>query len=124
MNLGNGTQVEGIIDWMLSGVFKKVNALVDKVFNEAMALEEKVIHDVDACATDILNKLTTDVEDIIQDIADKVSALLHDLEKVGETLFCAAQGYIETLEQTFSSFFQKQDCECVQEFNKLHPGLA
>uniref|UniRef100_A0A0G4FSR3 Phage tail collar domain-containing protein n=1 Tax=Chromera velia CCMP2878 TaxID=1169474 RepID=A0A0G4FSR3_9ALVE len=66
---------------------------------------------------------TKNMQKIIADVDKRVNALLDRLEKIGQELFCAVTGYVDTFEKMFASYFESVDCECVQEMLKDNPGL-
>jgi methyl-accepting chemotaxis protein len=109
---------------------KAVNATRDAltdlartVVNDCEELAKDVTKDVEEIVKTVLSQTVKAVNQITKDITDSVNQIIDHLELIGKEIFCAATGYIDQFEKEFSSYFQKQDCECVQQMLASNPGL-
>jgi len=100
-----------------------LTALARAVVNDCEELAKDITKDVEEIVTTVLNKTVEAVKQITDDISKAVNQLIDRLEIIGKTLFCSASGYIDIFEKQFASFFEKQDCECVQQMLAANPGL-
>jgi len=95
------TTVVRLVEELAKDITKDVEQIVDVVERDTLSLVQNIISDVDS----------------------RVNSLLTRLENDGKELFCAAQGYLDIMQKQFASFFERQDCECVQETLRINPGL-
>lgn len=102
----------------------QLEQLAEKVVQLAEEYAKDVTKDVEQIVNLVAKDMSALLQSVISDVDQRVNSLLSRLEYYGKELFCAAQGYSDILQKEFSSYFQKQDCECVHEMLKINPGLA
>ena len=101
----------------------QVEELAEKVVTLAEKFAANVTKDVSKIVTQIQHGISGDLKTLFSNINSLVNQLLTRLESDGKELFCAVTGYIDNFEKEFSTYFERQDCDCVQAMLKANPGL-
>ena len=121
---------ESIADKAEQDYEKGLNATSNAIYDlakKALTLTEQlaknVTKDVEEVVREVNIAISADIDQLFKDIDQTIFGFLHELESDGQQLFCAAERWIITFQEQFETYFQKQDCECVQEMLAVQPGL-
>merc|ERR1711865_715950 len=108
----------------LNATSKAVYELAKKALALTEQLAANVTKDVEAVVQEVQTAISQDIDKLFTDIDNSVNKLLTKLEKDGKELFCAVESWMNTFQNTISTYFSAQDCQCVQEMLELNPGIA
>jgi len=108
----------------LNATSKAVYELAKKALALTEQLAANVTKDVEEVVQEVQTAISQDIDKLFTDIDNSVNKLLTQLEKDGKELFCAVESWMNTFQNTISTYFSAQDCQCVQEMLELNPGIV
>merc|ERR1711865_580744 len=108
----------------LNATSKAVYELAKKALALTEQLAANVTKDVEEVVQEVQTAISQDIDKLFTDIDNSVNKLLKELETSGKELFCAVESWMNTFQNTISTYFSAQDCQCVQEMLELNPGSA
>merc|ERR1712086_981893 len=108
----------------LNATSKAVYELAKKALALTEQLAANVTKDVEAVVQEVQTAISQDIDKLFTDIDNSVNKLLTRLEDDGKELFCAVESWMNTFQNTISTYFSAQDCQCVQKMLELNPGIA
>jgi len=108
----------------LNATSKAVYELAKKALALTEQLAANVTKDVEAVVQEVQTAISQDIDKLFTDIDNSVNKLLTRLENDGKELFCAVESWMNTFQNTISTYFSAQDCQCVQKMLELNPGIA
>ena len=107
----------------LNATSTAVYDLATKALQLTEKLAANLTKDIEEIVQEVQSDISDDIDQLFKDIDYTVAMFLHQLELEGQEVFCAVQHYADSFEQQMSSYFQAQDCDCVQQMLALNPGL-
>jgi len=120
-----GVEERALLDYQkaINATRDQLEILAERVVHLVKDLAQDLTKNVEQIASAVEKDMVDGVQKVLASVDDEVSHLLDRIERDGEELICAAEGYINTMQKEYAAYFEKQDCECVRRMLELNPGL-